>query len=164
MDLYFRLISEPEIAIICSWVNNPDELFYFFPKANFPLTTEQLAGAIAQRTFSTVAVLDNQVIAFANFYQWQMHGACAIGNVIVSPNFRQQGVARSLINHMCELAFKHYMATEVTISCFNHNTAGLLLYPQLGFQPFAVEARTDKLGHPVALIHMRLVSAIGQNQ
>jgi RimJ/RimL family protein N-acetyltransferase len=57
---------------------------------------------------------------------------------------------------MIDLAFSKYQAAEVTVSCFNQNIVGLLLYPKLGFQPYAVEERKDKKGNRVALIHMRL--------
>lgn len=52
------------------------------------------------------------------------------------------------------LAFERYEATQVQISCFNENTAGLLLYPKLGFLPFAVEERASLDGRRLALIHM----------
>ena len=67
-----------------------------------------------------------------------------------------QGVAMFLMKQMCSIAFHEHKASEVTVSCFNFNTAGLLLYPKLGFQPFATEERQDKAGNRVALIHMRL--------
>jgi len=47
-------------------------------------------------------------------------------------------------------------ASEVNVSCFNTNAAGLLLYTQLGFRPFGVEERLDRRGNRVALVHMRL--------
>jgi ribosomal protein S18 acetylase RimI-like enzyme len=97
-----------------------------------------------------------EVIAFANFYQWEAGGRCSIGNVIVSPAERGRGVGRYLIEQMISLAFSKHQAAEVTVSCFNQNVAGLLLYPQLGFQPYAIEERQDKKGNRVALIHMRL--------
>jgi len=40
------------------------------------------------------------------------------------------------------------------LSCFNENTAGLLLYPKLGFVPFAIEERPAPHGGRSALIHM----------
>ena len=60
------------------------------------------------------------------------------------------------MEQMIGLAFSKHQATEVTVSCFNQNIAGLLLYPQLGFKPYIVEERKDKKGNRVALIHMRL--------
>ena len=58
---------------------------------------------------------------------------------------------------MIGCAFSKHHAAEVTASCFNQNVAGLLLYPKLGFRPYAVEERQDKKGNRVALIHMRLL-------
>lgn len=57
---------------------------------------------------------------------------CAIGNVIVAPRARESA-AKFLVETMVGLAIDRHQASEVQISCFNENTAGLLLYPQLGF-------------------------------
>lgn len=156
MNLKHRPVAEKDIPTICSWAKNQDELFYFFPRAIYPLTPEQLSEAIAQRKNSTVVELEGQPVAFANFYKWEEGGACSIGNVIVSPEARNRGVARFLMEQMCSIAFHEHKASEVRVSCFNSNTAGLLLYPKLGFQPFATEERQDKAGNRIALIHMKL--------
>ena len=156
MNLTHRTATEKDIPVICSWAANQDELYYFFPKATHPLTPKQLSEAIAQRANSTVVELEGQPVAFANFYKWESGGTCSIGNVIVCATARNKGVASFLIKQMCSIAFRDYNASVVTVSCFNFNTAGLLLYPKLGFQPFATEERQDKAGNRVALIHMRL--------
>ena len=127
-----------------------------FPKAEFPLAPSQLQEAISQRSDSTVVELDGEVVAFANFYRWGIGGSCSIGNVIVSPVARGRGVGHYLVEQMTSRAFSIHQAAEVRVSCFNQNVAGLLLYPRLGFQPYAVEERKDKKGNRVALIHMRL--------
>jgi|SRR3989338_5946178 len=156
MPLTHRPIEEKDIQVICGFPQSEDELFFLFPKAAFPLTTSQLQNAIAQRSDSTVVELGGKVVAFANFYRWETGGCCSIGNVIVSPAARGRGVGHYLIEQMIGLAFSKHQAAEVTVSCFNQNVAGLLLYPKLGFQPYAVEERRDKKGNQVALIHMRL--------
>lgn len=156
MSLTHRPIVEKDIQAVCGFPQSEDELFFLFPKAEFPLAPSQLQESIAQRSNSTVVELDGEVVAFANFYRWETAGSCAIGNVIVSPLARGRGVGRYLIEQMTKLAFSKYMAIEVTVSCFNQNVAGLLLYPKLGFQPYAVEERKNKKGNRVALIHMRL--------
>jgi ribosomal protein S18 acetylase RimI-like enzyme len=160
MMLCHRPASEEDLAAICSFVQCEDELFYFFPKADYPLTLQQLQQAVAQRIDATVVEYAGKVVAFANFYLWEQGGRCAIGNVIVSPHARRAGVGRYLINSMAALAFAKYQAAEVTVSCFNHNTAALLLYPRLGFVPYAIEARQDKQGRNVALVHMRLLRPV----
>lgn len=154
MPLTHRPVTEQDLPTICTFAQNEDELFYCFPKAAFPLTPAQLQGAIAQRSDSTVVELDGAVVAFANFYRWAQ-GSCAIGNVIVAPAARGRGVGRYLIERMIELAFAKHQAAEVTVSCFNGNVAGLLLYPSLGFRPYAIEERQDRSGMRVALLHLR---------
>jgi ribosomal protein S18 acetylase RimI-like enzyme len=156
MPLTHRPVAEKDIQVICGLPQNEDEVFFLFPKAEFPLAPSQLQDAIAQRSDSTVVELDGEVVAFANFYRWEAGGCCSIGNVVVSPAARGRGIGRYLIEQMSSLAFSKHQAAEVTVSCFNQNIAGLLLYPKLGFQPYAIEERKDKKGNRVALIHMRL--------
>ncbi len=157
MQLTHRPVEEHDIPMICGFPQGEEELFFLFPKASYPLSPEQLQDAIASRSDSTVVELDGKVAGFANFYRWETGGCCAIGNVMVSPAARGRGVGRCLIQHMVDLAFTKHLAAEVTVSCFNQNHAGLLFYPKLGFQPYAVEERQDKKGNRVALIHMRLL-------
>ncbi|MBU2858612.1 GNAT family N-acetyltransferase [Acidithiobacillus ferrooxidans] len=156
MSLTHRPVAEKDIQVICGFPQSEDELFFLFPKAVFPLTPTQLQDAIEQRSDSMVVELSGEIVAFANFYRWESGGRCSIGNVIVSPAARGRGVGRYLIEQMLGLAFSKHQASEVTVSCFNQNVAGLLLYPKLGFQPYAVEERQNKKGNRVALIHMRL--------
>jgi ribosomal protein S18 acetylase RimI-like enzyme len=158
----YRHVDEKDIQVICRFPQNEDELFFLFPKAIFPLAPSQLQDAIAQRSNSTVVELGGKVVAFANFYRWEAGGCCSIGNVIVSPEARGRGVGHYLIEQMIGLAFSNHQATEVTISCFSQNVAGLLLYPKLGFRPYAIEERQDKKGNRVALIHMRFSRDRGQ--
>lgn len=161
MPLTHRPVAEQDIQTIVGWPQSEDELFFLFPKATFPLAPSQLRDAIAQRSDSTVVERNGDIVAFANFYRWEPGGRCAIGNVVVAPSARGCGVGRYLMEQMIDLAFSKHRAAEVTVSCFNHNAAGLLFYPQLGFQPYAVEERQDPRGARVALIHMRLPSGAG---
>ena len=132
------------------------ELFFFFPNACWPLSPEQFTVTINERVDNTVIIDKGQVVAFANFYRWG-DKECAIGNVIVSPLARGKGVGRYLIQTMMKKAFAQHLTEQVTLSCFNENIAGLLLYSQIGFEPCAIEARHDQDGHPVALIHLRML-------
>lgn len=157
MKLGYRPVEERDIPRICSFTRNEDELFFFFPAASWPLTHEQLRNSIAQRSDSTVIEQDGRVVGFANFYQWQTEGTCTIGNVIIDPEARAGGIGGHLIRHMIDTALSKHRAGQVTLSCFNSNVAGLLLYPKLGFTPYAIDERKDKKGRRVALIHLRYV-------
>ncbi len=157
ISLMFRPAEPPDLALIAAFPQSPEELFFLFPRVTFPLTAAQLAETVAQRADSTVAVRDGLVVGFANFHRWETGGVCAIGNVIVNPAARGQGVASALIGHLVELAFGKHRAAEVRLSCFHRNLAGLLLYPRLGFTPFAIEERQDWRGRRTALIHLQRI-------
>jgi ribosomal protein S18 acetylase RimI-like enzyme len=150
-----RPLINSDIEKICTLPQSVEELYVFFPKASFPLTPEQLTSAIAQRSDSHVVTEGDLVLGFANFYRWGMHGKCSIGNVIVAPETRGLGIASLLMKHMVALAYEKYCASEVTVSCFNFNVAGLLLYPKIGFKPYNIEERVGPIGNRVALLHMR---------
>ena len=155
LELRTRPVAEAGFARLCTFAQSAEELFFLFPKASFPLTPAQLARAVAARADSTVVEGGGQVLAFANFYQWQVDGACAIGNVMVAPDYRGNGVGRALIDAMIMTALSKYRAREVRVSCFNRNTAALLFYARLGFLPCGIEPRLDGQGLPVALLHLR---------
>lgn len=161
MPLTYRPAEKNDIPVICGFPQSEDELFFMFPKASHPLSPTQLRDAIAQRSDSIVVELDGEVVGFANFYRWEAGGCCSIGNVIVSSSARGRGIGRYLIEQMINLAFSKHQAAEVTVSCFNQNIIGLLLYPKLGFRPYAIEKRLDKKGNRVALVHMRLLRNAG---
>ncbi|MOA48610.1 Acetyltransferase (GNAT) family protein [compost metagenome] len=82
---------------------------------------------------------------------------------MVAPTARGHGVARYLVQCMIELARYQFNAREVWVSCFNSNTAGLLLYPQLGFAPFAIEERQGPGNTRVALVQMKQALRPSQN-
>ncbi|WP_035242449.1 GNAT family N-acetyltransferase [Desulfobacter vibrioformis] len=151
--LKFRPFLNQDLQSICSFPQSEEELFYFYPKALYPLTPEQLQSAIDQRSDSTVFVQNDCIVGFANFYRWK-DGICCIGNVVVAPFARGQGVAKFIVETMISLADHRHSASVVQISCFNQNIAGLILYNKLGFKPFDVEEREYIDGKRVALIHM----------
>lgn len=155
VTLSLRPVEARDIPVLCTFAQSADEAFFFFPKCTWPVTPEQLAAAIAQRSDSSVVVEGDEVLAFANFYQWEQGGTCSLGNVLVAPAARGRGVARYLVTQMMGVARQRHQAREMKVSCFNHNTAGLLLYPQLGFIPFGIEERRDQEGKRVALVQMR---------
>lgn len=160
MLLTHRPVKESDIPVVCGFPQGEEELFFLFPKATFPLAHWQLRDSVSQRSDSTVVELDGQVVAFANFYRWGVNG-CSIGNVIVSPTVRGKGVGSYLVEQMVDIGFSKHGAIEITVSCFNKNVLGLILYAKLGFEPYAIEERQDKNGNLVALIHMRRKSSSG---
>ena len=150
-----RPVSTDDLPLLCTFVKTPRELFFLSPRATYPLTVEQLAEAIASRRASTVIERHGKVVAFANLYEWE-NGICSIGNVMVAPWARGQGVGKYLIDSMLNIASTAYQATEVRIACFNRNAPALWLYTKMGFESYAIEARLDDAGQKWVLVRMRL--------
>lgn len=75
-----------DLQTICSFPQSEEELFYFYPKAVYPLVPEQLQSAIDERSDATVVEQNDTIVGFADFYRWE-DGICCIGNVIVAPFF-----------------------------------------------------------------------------
>jgi ribosomal protein S18 acetylase RimI-like enzyme len=156
-NLEYREVRDQDIETICRFPQDEKELFFMFPKSLFPLTYEQLKSAIDARFDSTVVLSQDTIAGFANFYEVFEDQYCSIGNVIVNPDFRGMGVGEFLMNAMENIAVNKYRVRELHISCFNQNTAALLLYSKLGYQPHETEKRLDKKSMPVVLIKMKKV-------
>lgn len=132
--LAHRPATDADLDQVVHFVHSADELFFAFPRAHWPLTREQLADACAERQGSTLVLLDGRPAGFANFYQSMPGEYCALGNLMVAPWARAQGVAQYLIGVMEGLARRDFAAHTLKVSCFNDNAAGLLLYARLGYR------------------------------
>lgn len=152
--LLHRPASAADLSEVVGFPQNAEELFFCYPKAAWPLDVGQLAAAMAERRESTVVTLDGKVAGFANFYQWQHGEFCALGNLMVAPWARGQGVAQSLLEVMEGIARQDYKAPLMKVSCFNANAGGLLLYTRLGYRPVAIVERHAPDGARVALVQL----------
>ena len=59
-------------------------------------------------------------------------GECYITNIVVSPRFRRQGIARALLTELCRLLMEKG-AQFVTLEVRESNTAAIALYKRFGF-------------------------------
>ncbi|GLK91463.1 GNAT family N-acetyltransferase [Pseudomonas turukhanskensis] len=153
--LRHRPATADDLPTVVAIPQHADELFFCYPKGSWPFTVAQLSEAVDQREASTVVELDGKIAAFANFYTCVPGEYCALGNVMVAAWARGQGVAHYLIEQMEHIARERFSAREMQLSCFNANTAGLLLYPAMGYQVVGVQERRNHLGQRVALLQFR---------
>lgn len=154
-ELKHRPVEKRDFEQICHFPQNAEELFFMFPKAAYPFTLSQLETAVGNRFDSTVVLQGEEVVGFANFYEIKDNHHCSIGNVIVNPKFRNQGIGKYLIQTMERIGIEKYKVSEMHLSCFNTNTNGLLLYAKLGYEPYAIEKWIDKENKPIALIELK---------
>ena len=154
----FRSATEDDFNTICSLVKNEKELYLVYPAATFPWTVEQLIELSKVRTELTVVVDEEQVIGFANLYNYEPEKIAYVGNVVVATDYRGRGVGKAIVQHMLKVAFTKLSLPELRILVFNSNTPAMLLYSSFGFVPYEIEERLDTNKDRIALIHMRLES------
>jgi len=151
-----RQATLEDLSQICTFPQNPTELYFMYPKANFPLTFEQLKHNFDNRSNCTIFLSNETVVAFANMYDIEPGKQCFLGNVIINPAFRGQGVGEYLLETMSEIAVQKHQANELHLTCFNTNTPGLLLYLKSGFTPYAMEKRVDFEGKQLLAVYMKM--------
>jgi GNAT superfamily N-acetyltransferase len=156
MGLRHRPLEDGDADVICRLVQSAEERFFFFPEAADPLTAQQLLDGARDRKTPTVALLDDQIVGYANFIKARPNLFCTLGNLVVSPSHRRSGVATFLVNAMVQMAIDIYAARFVRVACFSHNTAGYQLYHGMGFRPTDMVPRPAPGGEIVLLVNMEL--------
>jgi len=150
----FRPVRPSDLQQVCQFPQNEMELFSSFPSATFPLSVEQLEKVIEERHASSVLELNNEVVGFSNLYNLVAGESVFIGNVFISPRYRQQGLGELLIRSMMQLAFENYAVHKTRVSCFQFNEKAMRLYERIGFERYDRETRVDPHGNEVELLHM----------
>ncbi|SMH59595.1 GNAT family N-acetyltransferase [Azospirillum agricola] len=151
-----RPLTDADIPTVCGFPRNAEELYFLFPRATWPLTPGQVRASLAERRDPTVAILDGQAVGYANFVAFEEGRTTSLGNLAVDPRRRRQGIAEHLVRTMMERAFSVHDLPEMTLSCFNTNTPGLLLYAKLGMTPIGLTTHVAPWGDTVALLKLRM--------
>ncbi|HEX4939420.1 MAG TPA: GNAT family N-acetyltransferase, partial [Candidatus Kapabacteria bacterium] len=68
-----------DLAVVATFPQTSDELFYVHPVAQFPLTAEQLLPNFQNRKGNTVIESSGAVVAFANYISVTEQGDATIG-------------------------------------------------------------------------------------
>lgn len=156
MTLSHRPLDDKDAHVISAFASSEDDHMFSFPKAPYPLTPQFVLDAAHKRESPMVVLLNEDVVGYANFIQTRPNLFCTLGNLVVNPLFRRQGVATYLVNTMVALAVDMYGARFVRAACFSHNTAGYQLYRGMGFKPLDMVHRTSPVGETVLLVNMEL--------
>ena len=85
-----------------------------------------------ERALAVVGEAEGQIVAFALLTCWRDVGE--IGDLIVTPLWRSQGVGSALIAHLTDIAQARGVA-RIEIGAAASNPRALALYQRLGFHP-----------------------------
>lgn len=156
----FRAAEADDFGAIAQLLSSREELFLVHPAGQYPFSVEQLVELSHTRKELTVAVCDGAVVGFANLYDIEPGRWGFIGNIVVSRTCRGRGLGRMLVKHMIQVGSDKYRLAQIRISVFSENVPALLLYTDLGFEPYAVDERRGPEGERRALVHMKLPDRI----
>ena len=158
--LFYRAVEKNDLQKICALSQSSEELFFMSPKTEHPLSTGQLEASLKNRFASTVFLYDEEIVAFANFYEVEENQYCSIGNVIVNSGFRNLGIGEFVIKTMENIGIEKYNVSEFHMSCFSTNTNALLLYSKLGYKPYEIEKRINSENRALALIKLKRIISV----
>ncbi|MFD0673776.1 GNAT family N-acetyltransferase [Cohnella sp. GCM10027633] len=155
-DYEHRDLAERDLEAISMFPTSRDELFFIGPRFVYPLTPEQIREMLANRASPTVLVNgDDAPIAYANLYDLNPEGStCWLGNVIISPAYRGQGVAEHLLRTMMHKARDEHGIGTLKLYCHNTNTRALLFYVKHGFVPCGGNVVENREGIKIVAIEM----------
>ena len=156
MKLDHRPLQETDIAAICSFPQSAVELFFMVPEAAYPLTPEQLEPAVQTRRHPTVGLADNRLAGYVSFVEVREKNFCAIGDLVVRPQYRRIGLGTYLSAAMVQTAMEQHAVRFVRVSCFSHNETAYALFHKMGFRPADLSQRLTPGGDPVLLVHLHL--------
>lgn len=142
-----RTLENKDLHTICTFPQNEEELAFISPRFVYPLTSEQILQLLEDRFEPTVIIdqLTGMVVAYANLYGHDaVEKTCWLGNVIVSPEYRGQGVSPYLLDVMLEKARTIFKCQEILVACHNINSRGLAFYAKHGFAPFRIKLIKNK--------------------
>lgn len=152
----YRAVRPEDHRRLVEFVAGRKEQFLVFPGSRHPFSVRQFAALLEQRIEPTVLLVDEQVAGFGCLYKLRAPRSVYIGNVMIDPDRRGQGLGRRMVLQLIDVAFRRYEVEQVRVSIFAHNTGALLACTRGGFRPYAVRERLDPNGNPVALLHLRI--------
>lgn len=155
-DLSHRPMLEEDISTVCGFTQTPEELFFAWRGAAWPLTPDEMRRLLPLRVDPTTFLLKGAPVGFAALGGFKLGESCGLGSVMVAPACRGHGVGRYLLRVMVDRALLHHRLSHMDIYCYAHNTPGLLLYAGAGMRPWRVEARAGLDGARIALVIFRV--------
>lgn len=122
---------------IADWVESREQLRWVAPSTDVPLTPAKVVAWKKSGGEAFVLVTGDQPEPIAYGELNPMRNAphdLWLGHLIVRPDRRGQGVGRTLLTRLLELAFGRYAAKRVMLVVFPDNVAAIECYRRVGFQ------------------------------
>lgn len=146
MDAIFREALPQDYLEVATWLSDADAcLRWAGPQVPYPFVPEELEELLQLENVKSFSLL-NENHALCGFCQyWYIApNARHIGRIIISPQFRAQGLGRVLCQKLIAQTIHDTNPSAITLRVYKNNQNALKLYSSLGFLPLLSES-TDEL-------------------
>ncbi len=116
------------------WFKSEQSVFYWAgPDISYPLQINRFkTESKFQKSHSYVLKQGRKLLAFGQLYNRLNH--CHLGRLVVSPEFRGQGVGALLIDALAAKGQEILGLTKLSLFVLSDNQAAMTLYQKYGFQ------------------------------
>ena len=120
---------------LASWVTNKDELIEWAgPDVQFPCDAQSLKRDLFANGWPSfcITTTNHELLGFGQYYSRLNH--CHLCRLIIAPNHRGQGLAKTLIEQISNTGKQEMNTTSCSLFVYKQNSVAINLYQQLGFQ------------------------------
>lgn len=125
--------TDQDLVGVFRWFNSEKSVFYWGgPDLSYPLQIKRFkTESKFHKSHSYVLKQGRQLLAFGQFYNRLDH--CHLGRLVVSPQFRGQGVGGHLINALIDEGTMVLNVSKTSLFVLADNNSAMKLYKKLGF-------------------------------
>lgn len=122
---------------LTAWIDSEKSCYLWGgPVYKYPLTHQQIENHCKQpQVFPFLFTVENNPVGFVELYQVSAN-EFRICRVFISPEYRGQNLAQTMLESLIEVAKVNYGANLLTLGVFSHNKPAILCYEKLGFVEF----------------------------
>jgi ribosomal protein S18 acetylase RimI-like enzyme len=116
---------------------------------NVEATAARLRATSADQNFVLGAFIENRLVGTVGFMRrpkLKTRHKGTVWGVYVTPDFRNQGIARALLSELIRLARTQPGLDQIVLNVGARESAAKRLYLSLGFEPYGFEPGALKLG------------------
>jgi len=135
MEYSLRSATPNDLQTILAWVESPDQLkLWGGPFLTFPPNIEKTWHEIEATHQNTFTLLSSSgcIVGFGQTLSREPN-AIHLGRIIVSPEFRGQGMGRLLCDNLIQICIQRFHPSKLTLNVNQSNIPAVSLYKARGF-------------------------------
>lgn len=136
MEYSLRSATPHDLQTVIAWIESPEQLkLWGGPFLTYPPNIEKTWHEIEATNQNSFALLCSSdcIVGFGQTLSRESN-AIHLGRIIVSPEFRGQGLGRLLCNKLIQIGIQLFHPSRFTLNVNQNNLPAVSLYKGLGFE------------------------------